>query len=239
MKNSVSPVPNRYKAVVVKSALPIWAAGVVWILFALFGSLLSIRNIIVCALCSLGVWWILSKMIPKKTIAVEIPIKTGNEALDAAVLQMDGTIKKLTADSVQVRKILPEVADVILSVTDKIGKIRDEVISSPEDLPKIRRFLSYYLPTAEKMTDRVAVLSTEQGVSGNLQTALYSAKAALQSIDEACGRQYDALFADDALDLSTDLKVLDNILSGDNLSDKGKIKTENTESQAAPQQEEK
>lgn len=99
------------------------------------------------------------------------------------------------------------------------GDIVGVVSEKPEQRPQVRRFLGYYLPTAGKLLETYASLE-----AGGVQTA--SVVKTKSEIVEAAGmlvtafeKELDSLFAADALDVATDIRVLGTMLSRDGLAD--------------------
>ena len=87
------------------------------------------------------------------------------------------------------------------------------VVQDPEKLPQIRRFMNYYLPTTLKLLnayDRMA----DVGVSGeNIDGTKGRIEDIMQTIVTAFDKQLDALFGDEALDISTDIDVMEQMLA--------------------------
>ena len=82
-------------------------------------------------------------------------------------------------------------------IEDKPSKARD-----------VRRFAAYYLPTAVKVLTTYAELD-ESGADGRVAASLREeVHKNARIIAQAFESQLDALFADEALDVSSDLAVL-------------------------------
>ena len=93
----------------------------------------------------------------------------------------------------------------LLSLTDRIV---EDVRTDPADLPLIRRFLRYYLPTAIRVLHEY---DRAQGDRSRLETLLDELIASGRS-------QYDGLFANDATDLDLEIGVLETKLRAEGLS---------------------
>lgn len=92
-----------------------------------------------------------------------------------------------------------------MSLTDRIVQ---DVRTDPADLPLIRRFLRYYLPTAIRVLHEY---DRAQGDRSRLEHLLDELIASGQS-------QYDGLFANDATDLDLEIGVLETKLRAEGLS---------------------
>ena len=87
----------------------------------------------------------------------------------------------------------------------------------PAKLPQLRRFLNYYLPTTLKLLnayDRMGAAGVE---GANIDSTMGRIDAMMDKVVEAFDKQLDALFADEALDISTDITVLEQMLAQEGL----------------------
>ena len=100
-----------------------------------------------------------------------------------------------------------------------LAKIFGIVRKKPERIGEIRKFMNYYLPTTLKLLDSYAMLE-EQGIEGDNITA--SKKQISQIMDtliKSFEKQLDQLFSSQALDISSDIEVMENMLAADGLKD--------------------
>ena len=154
------------KTIVHKSAAPIYAAAVTWVLYALLFPLYQVGHFLLAAAASAVVALIARMFCRDVTETVEVPeepVSTGNVDLDKAIAEGDAAIKAMRAlnDRIQDETISGQI-DRLEEVS---GKIFDYVKAHPEKLPQIRKFMSYYLPTTLKLLRSYDELS-RQGVSG-------------------------------------------------------------------------
>ena len=208
---------RKYKEVPVKSALPIWAAAAVWLLAALILPMYTPLHLVIAAALSAGAALLVKKIVPKETRLVEIPFYTGNHDLDETVRAINTSLSHLRAAGEKIGTAKPDTAARLDNIIKTISKIRDAIIESPEDLQRIRRFLNYYLPVTEKLANKYALLTAQDTDSRNIRETAVSIEGALAQVDASFVRQLDALFADDALDISTDITVLETLLARDDL----------------------
>lgn len=208
---------KKYKQIELRSALPIWAAAGVWLIAALILPMHNILHLAGIGLVSLGAAFLVKKILPKETKLVEIPVNTGNRDLDETVTQINEASAALNGVAQRIAAAKPETARRLENIVKTVGKIRDALVESPADLSKVRRFLNYYLPTTQKLADKYATLTAQETDSQNIRETALSIEGALAQVDDSFIRQLDALFADDALDVSTDISVLETLLARDNL----------------------
>lgn len=208
---------RKYREVVKKSALPIWAAAAVWVIAALLFPMYKIGHIALIALVSAGVGLAVSKILPKETALEEVPFYTGNTDLDTMVKEIAEAQDEIRAARDKVAASRPAAAAQMDSILTTVGKIRDALVAEPRDLPVVRRFMNYYLPTTRKLVTKYAFAVSQGADSANITETASAIENALSQIDVSFKHQLDALFADDALDISTDITVLESLLTRDNL----------------------
>lgn len=113
----------------------------------------------------------------------------------------------------------------IMRVTDKIVQ---DAIADPSDIPKIKKFMNYYLPTTIKLLNAYDRMDS-QGIEGeNIDKTMKSINDMLDAAIVAYKKQLDSLFANQALDIETDIAVMNAMLDREGLSEKKDfdIKTE-------------
>ncbi len=143
----------------------------------------------------------------KKSYGPEIDpiVQEGNRALSEM-----GRLYMSIKD-VEVRKKINE----IMRITDKITQ---DAIADPSDIPQIKKFMNYYLPTTIKLLNAYDRMSS-QGIEGeNLQKSMNSINDMLDEAIVAYKKRLDSLFADQALDIETDIEVMNRMLAREGLS---------------------
>lgn len=124
----------------------------------------------------------------------------------------------------QIRELNDRIADEALSAKiDRIEQVSGRIFKAIEDTPAKKNaagtFLNYYLPTTLKLLRAYDDMS-RQGVQGeNITGTMERVRGMMSTIVTAFERQLDSLFGDQALDISTDITVLDNMMAREGLSD--------------------
>ena len=108
---------------------------------------------------------------------------------------------------------------------DRIGEITGNIFAylreKPDKEGKLRSFLSYYLPTTLKILGSYAQLEA-QGVEGeNISAAKERIEGMMDKVVEGFEQQLDRLFQDDAMDITSDVAVLERMLEKDGLGSSG------------------
>ena len=121
-----------------------------------------------------------------------------------------------------------EIPDEVMSAKiDRIEEITGKILRYQKEHPnkegQLRTFLNYYLPTTLKILRAYAQLDA-QGIEGqNISAAKKRIEDMMDQVVSGFEKQLDKLFQDDAMDITSDVEVLENMLKKDGLSDEGGI----------------
>ena len=112
----------------------------------------------------------------------------------------------------------PEVRQKINELMRITDKITQDAIADPSDIPQIRKFMNYYLPTTIKLLNAYDRMSS-QGIEGeNLDKSMKNINEMLDAAIEAYKKRLDSLFEDQAMDIETDIEVMNTMLAREGLS---------------------
>ena len=120
----------------------------------------------------------------------------------------------------EIRRANDRIADPVLSqkidrLEEVAGKIFRIIEKEPAKKAKASTFLNYYLPTTQKLLDSYAEFE-EAGVSGeNLNQAKAKIQSTMDSIVAGFERQLDELYRADAMDIDSDIRVMETMLRRD------------------------
>ena len=126
----------------------------------------------------------------------------------------------------EVRKKINE----LMRITDKITQ---DAIADPSDIPQIKKFMNYYLPTTIKLLNSYDRMSS-QGIEGeNLSRSMSNINEMLDDAIVAYKKRLDSLFENQALDIETDIEVMNTMLAREGLTGRKdfEIKEERTQTQ--------
>lgn len=111
----------------------------------------------------------------------------------------------------------PEVRSKINEIMRITDKIVQDAIHDPSDIPQIKKFLNYYLPTTIKLLNAYDRMSSV-GVEGeNLDKSMKSINDMLDTAIVAYKKRLDSLFANQSLDIETDIDVMNQMLAREGL----------------------
>ena len=214
-----------------KSVASYYLVAAVWLAWAVFGTLYRVSDYVMAAAVSLLVWFVGKALWPDKSWtapepaqaageakkaepapkAEEKPKSTGNAELDALLDERDKALSEMRRlnDSIKDAAISAQIDR--LEATTK--KIIGQVVEQPSKLPQIRKFMSYYLPTTLKLLNAYDRMDAA-GVSGtNIDGTKGRIEDMMETICTAFDKQLDALFGEEALDISTDITVMEQMLA--------------------------
>lgn len=108
---------------------------------------------------------------------------------------------------------------------DRIGVITAKVFeyqrSHPQKSNQLHSFLSYYLPTTLKILRAYAQLEDQEVDGENISAAMERIEGMMDKVVDGFEKQLDRLFQDDAMDIATDVEVLERMLDKDGLGGQG------------------
>ena len=210
--------------IVKKSVAPIYAVAVLWLVWGLFFPLYKPFHFVLAAIASVAVFCLGKVIWPNKTYNTPDPEpkqeekaepakpeSTGNPEIDALIAERDRAVSEMHRlnDSIEDPTISAQI-DRLESTTKKIIA---QVVQNPDKLPQIRRFLNYYLPTTLKLLNAYD-RADSAGISGtNIDGTKGKVSEMMDTIVTAFDKQLDALFGDEALDISTDITVMEQMLA--------------------------
>lgn len=133
-----------------------------------------------------------------------------NEDAEDAVLREIKNLNDRIDDEAMSRKI------------DRIGEITAKILdyqrNNPDSSGELHSFLDYYLPTTLKLLRAYAQMEA-QGVDGkNINEVKASVETAMEKVVDGFEKQLDKLFQSDALDITSDIQVLEQMLKKDGLA---------------------
>ncbi|MBR2490014.1 MAG: 5-bromo-4-chloroindolyl phosphate hydrolysis family protein [Ruminiclostridium sp.] len=228
-----------------RSVAPIYAIALVWVIFTLVHPLYRVSDYVSVILLSAlafivakGIWPTIEYELPDpepqeepeeetgeevredeppEKPAPQEPKTTGDPTLDALILEKDRAMSEM-------RRLNDAIEDETISrqidqLEDATGKIFDHVIDHPEKQGQIRKFMIYYLPTTLKLLNSYDRMDAT-GISGeNIDSSKERIETMMATIVSSFHKQLDALFRDEAMDIASDITVMENLLAQEGLTD--------------------
>lgn len=205
--------------IVKKSVIPIYVVAAVWAVWALLLPLYHAAHFLLAAAVA-TVAWAVARKVCKDTVLIvpdpkPEPVSTGDSALDALIAERDRALSEMKRLNASIED--PVTSAHIDHLETVTGKIISHVVAHPEKQSQIRRFMDYYLPTTLKLLNAYDRMD-ETGISGaNIDGTKGKITDMMSTISTAFDRQLDALFGGEAMDISTDITVMEQMLAREGL----------------------
>ncbi|WP_296046523.1 5-bromo-4-chloroindolyl phosphate hydrolysis family protein [uncultured Gemmiger sp.] len=207
---------NKWEEKRTRPVLPIYLAALVWPVGALLLPTYRLSNLLIITGLSLAAYGLGNKLCPTRVIKKQVPYATGSEDVDAMLSGISANLDKLHV----LNDAIPD-AELSAAMTrmEKAGRsIAAAVEQSPDKARTIDRFARYYLPEVIKLMTTYASME-KNGVKGeNADQILAELRRNAATTAKAFENQLDALYSAEAMDISTDIEVLDGILKSQNLT---------------------
>ena len=210
-----------------RSVLPVYFVGLTWLLWSLLAPLHRPTHYIMAALASAIAYYVGKMIFPDRGYEIqdgaraqsaaqtapkaeEKPKSTGSPEIDALLDEREKAVSEMRRlnDSIKDPKISAQITHLEATTSKIIGA----VVEKPSKLPQIRKFMNYYLPTTLKLLNAYDRMDSA-GVSGaNIDGTKGKIDDMLDTICVAFSRQLDALYGEEALDISADITVMEQML---------------------------
>lgn len=200
----------------IPSAIPIYMAAAVWLLMGLIGKIYTIGGFILCIVLSAAVYFAGKLIFPGRTVEEARKASTGDKAVDEMVTAGREMLNGLAAmkDGIASENIRSGIERICRAGTE----IYDKVEAEPGRAPEVRRFMNYYMPTTEKLLNGYRGLSAVSTPGENVTQAMERIDGSVDMIADAFEKQIDNLYRSTALDLTTDITVMETMLKGEGLT---------------------
>ena len=149
------------------------------------------------------------------------PEKTAKPKQKKTVQQQKDQYQQILDELRAVNDAIPDevMSDKISRLEAVSAKIFEQAKADPDKLPKMRKFMDYYLPTSLKLLKTYAELDAQDVEGENITESKQRIEQTMDMLVHAFETQLDQLFQDDAMDVSADIDVMQNMLRADGLTD--------------------
>ena len=195
---------------------PLWLAALAWPVGALIFPVYTLWGLAATAVLSLAVYLVSGRFCPDRIQYREMPYATGSEDVDTMLTGIEKNLDALHAlnDAIPDAQLSRE-----MDRMERAGRgILKAVEAAPDKAPQIDRFARYYLPEVVKIMGAYARME-QGGIRGdNAEQIQSEVRANAATMATAFENQLDGLYSAEAMDISTDIEVLDSILKSQNLA---------------------
>lgn len=207
---------NKWEEKRIRPVLPIYLAALVWPVGALLLPAYRLSNLLIIAGLSLAAYGLGTKFCPTRVIRKQVPYATGSEDVDTMLSGISANLDKLHALNDAIPD--PELSAAMTRMEKAGRSIAAAVEQTPDKARSIDRFARYYLPEVIKLMTTYANMEKNGVKGGNADQILTELRRNAATTAKAFENQLDALYSAEAMDISTDIEVLDGILKSQNLT---------------------
>ena len=206
-----------------KSALPVYIAAAVYSVYALVFPLYALRHFFLAALVTAAAWLLADRLIKPVTeyVAEPEPEPSYGEAADAILAEARRAHEEMERLSASIGD--PEISrciDTLVSLSDRIAR---DAVDDPGDISLIRRFQSYFLPSTIGLLNSYDRMNAQKIEGENVSAAKGRIREMLDTEIAAFQKQLDALYANDAMSIDADIKVMQKLLEREGLLEEDEL----------------
>lgn len=198
-----------------KSAAPFYIAAACWIIYAVIFPMHRITDFLIIGGISVIAYIITAKITTKKTVMSKVDLSdTGDAKVNSAIKQGMKELYEIksAADGISDDILRTEVKEIVATGT----KIFEYLAKDTSSYRKVRTFSEYYLPTTHKLVTTYIDFQNK-GDSKSVMESLKKTKDVMDTVSDAFKSQLDGLYENKALDISTDITVLERTLKEEGL----------------------
>jgi len=235
-----------------KSAWPILSVGITWLIFAFIFSIDNPTKIFCVAVLSFIVYQIVKSKCPPKKVQIVLedknpPKPPKPEAKETAKKEKENPVK-LTPEEralkdlnermdlyvIEIKLLNDSIGDEFISneligIEKNLKKIQEQlndeadVAARPKRVEQLSDFFDYYMPTTIKILNSYRRIEKQDLTGENATETKKRVEESLPFIRKAFEKELDNLFSAEMLDITTDIDVLEALLSKDGLMEKNSI----------------
>ena len=215
------------------SVMSIYAVALAWAFYAICFPLSSLKDFALAAVFSWAVRGLASRIwkptyqeLPEapeqKKLEEAAPPEekketTGDPDLDAFILEGRRAVAEMNRLNDNIAD--PDISLRISRLTELTDRIFAHVSANPRKLPRARKFVNYYVPTTIKLLNAYDRMGS-QGIEGeNIGGTMRKIEDMLDTIVTAYEKQLDKLFSEEAMDISADITVMEDMIHREGLAE--------------------
>ena len=209
-----------------KSVWPVYIAAGVFALYALIFPLYSLTHFLIAALVTAAAWLAGDRIFKPVTeyIPVEEPAEVSyGERVDAILAEnarVSAELRRLSAG------IMDEAVRAKIARLDELGgKIAEQAKCDGVELASIEKFQAYFPPTTLRLLESYTRMAAVGREGENLSGSLAGIEQMLDTEIDAYARELDSLFRSEALDIDTEIRVMNSMLEREGLAGESELDT--------------
>ena len=202
---------KRVKVIHHKSAIPVYGAALVFLLWGLISPIYRLWAIALACITSAGAYLGLKLAFPGRDETA------GDPELDAEITKGRETLARFRAAASRAGD--GDLQEKLNRIAAAGEAITEEIVRDPKDRDAANTFYGYYLPALDKLLNYyVSFLSAGRGE--NVSEGRRRIENSLGMVAEAFEKQLDKMYKNEAMDVKTDIALMETMLRMDGLADK-------------------
>ena len=209
---------------------PVYAFAAAWMIYIQVLPLYRWFDFLIAFVFAVISAYTASAVFPKVRYAEIIPrpvpvtpkVNTGNQELD----ELLETAGKYSEELVRLGTSITNemIKSAIRDMVRIMGEIFGYVRLHPDKIRQIRQFVGYYIPTTIKLLNNYEEFERQRDKGENIKTSMKKIEEIIGSVKGAFEKELDDLFGDRALDISSEIAVMQKIIEEEGLSDNDPFK---------------
>ena len=208
---------EKTRIVKVESAVPYYLIGISWAVMAFILDMTQWVSYLIAAAVSIVCFALAKKFIPAKEITVSEPISTQDETADEFLHQGEKFITQLETLHKNIDQ--SDVKQSIMRLISATNRLLDYVIKHPRQATRLRKFMTYYLPTLTKMLHSYETLEDETIKGENMTHTMQEIEGVMGTVADAFEKQLDILYAEEKMDIISDIQVMETLMRQQGLTE--------------------
>ena len=231
-----------------KSAAPILSVGITWLVLAVVlpGGIYGATKIFLVSVLSFIVYQITKKKFPAKKIEImmeaekEKAAKKPEKAAAAPTValtpeerELKDLNERINLYFIEIKLLNDSIGDGFVSgelseIEKDLKKIQNH-LNEKSDAPKTKKieqltqFFDYYMPTTVKILNSYRRIESQELTGDNATETKKRVEESLPFVRKAFEKELDNMFSDEMIDITTDIDVLEAVLSKEGLIEKNPI----------------
>ena len=224
-----------------KSAIPILSVGLTWLAFAVTLRLDSATKFFLAAVLSFIVYQIAKKNFPPKKVEIMMeqpkpkapPKPVASAPLSPEELALKDLNERINLYFIEIKLLNDSIGDEFISgelseIEATLKKIQTHLnenspTSKTKKVEQLTGFFDYYMPTTIKILNSYSRIESQNLTGENATETKKRVEESLPFVRRAFEKELDNMFSDEMLDITTDIDVLEAVLSKEGLLEKNPI----------------
>ena len=220
-----------YREKRIRPVWPIYLAGVVFLLYSAIFPVYKTSHFFIGLFLALVAFVAGTMVAPVKVEEVEVEYKTGDGDADAIIENGRKIAARLRDESERITDF--GLKQDVIRTEQALTRMVDTVAQTPAKARHVKKFVNYYLPTITKLLDAYDQFK-QTGSPEQTAGIMDSIKASMKNVADASEKQFETMFKDEEMDISTDIEVLDTLLKSDGLIGEDPFADRKADEEAAP-----